>query len=214
MTSEQIVKDNLNLIFKIASYFYGAEKEDLVQAGMFGLLKAHKKFDPNCGAKFSTYAYDYIYGEMYLVASKKTIKINKDTLKLYKYIEKTRYEEAQKLGYIPNNFEVAKIMNMNASTIDFACMSAAAILSTDDQSDNERSVYETLSASESTNVDDKILLEDSLKHLSENEQKVIRQRYYKDKTQSDAAKSLNMSQVMISRLEKKGLEKMRKYINA
>lgn len=213
MTNEQLVKENLNLIYKMASKFYGAEKEDLVQAGMLGLVKAYKKYNQNSEAKFSSYAYEYIYGEMYLVASKKTIKINKETLKMYRKLEKTRYEIAQKIGRIPTNNELSEYLSIPVETIDYACMSASAIICADDESKEERSLYETIATEEKVSTDDKILINQSLENLTIDEKNVIKQRYYKDKTQSEIARSLNMTQVMVSRLEKKGIEKMKRYIS-
>lgn len=212
MTTEILVKENMNLIYKIAQSFYGVEKEDLVQAGIIGLLKAYKRYEQNKETKFSSYAYFDIYGEMHELASKKMIKINKDTLKMYKIIEKTRYEEAQRIGKIPTNDEIAKILNMPKETIDYACMSASIILSTDEESENVRNICEVVSEEVKVTNDDRILLKDSLDNLTIDEKNVIEERYYRDKTQSDTARSLNMTQVMVSRLEKKGIEKMKSYM--
>lgn len=213
MNTESLVKENMNLIYKIAQSFYGVDKEDLVQAGVIGLLKAYSRYQDNKETKFSTYAYFDIYGEMHELASKKIIKINKDTLKMYKIIEKTRYEEAQKIGKIPTNEELSHILNLPKDTIDFACMSASVIMSTDEENTNARNVYETVSEEERVSLDDKILLKESLDSLTIDEKNVIEERYYQDKTQSDVAKKFNMTQVMVSRLEKKGIEKMRTYVN-
>ncbi|MFI3260937.1 MAG: sigma-70 family RNA polymerase sigma factor [bacterium] len=210
---EDIVNENMKLIFKIATYFYGVEREDLLQAGKLGLVKAFNKYDSNSGAKFSTYAYEYIYGEMYQVACRKTLKINKDTLRLYKLIEKIRYEDTQILGYIPNNEYIASKLEMDIQTIDYACMSANTLISMDDETSSYRDMHEVICDNNTINVDDKILLEDSLEKLTNEEKDVIRKRYYFDKTQSELAREFNMSQVKISRIEKKGLEKMRVLIS-
>lgn len=214
MTSESIVEDNIKLIYKIANSFYGVSKEDLVQAGMLGILKAYKNYDSKGGAKFSTYAYEYIYGEMYLIANKKAIKVNTNTLRLYKKLEKIRYEEAQKIGRIPSNEELSLIMNIDIETINYACMSAVAILSVDDDKEDIKNMHEVLYKEDSITLDDKILLEDSLNSLTSEEKEVIKKRYYEDQTQNSVAKDLNMTQVKICRMEKQGLAKMKKYIKS
>ena len=75
MISNDVVKDNAKLIYKIATKFYGTDKEDLYQAGMLGLMKAYKNYNLDSEAKFSTFAYKYIFGEMFVVANKKNIKV-------------------------------------------------------------------------------------------------------------------------------------------
>lgn len=211
MNYEQIVRDNEKMIWKIASHFYGIDKEDLFQAGIVGLLKALKKYKSNGITKFSTYAHDYIFGEMYLLASNKNIKISKDILKLYKKIESTRYILAQKLNKVPSNLELSEFLGLSLDDIDMACNSANIIMSLDSREDEDRSLYETVS-DKVEDVDTKILLNDSMAVLNEDEKDIIRKRYYEDLTQSEVAKKLNMTQVMVSRYEKKSIDKMRNYL--
>lgn len=211
MNYEQIVRDNEKMIWKIASHFYGIDKEDLFQAGIVGLLKALKKYKSNGITKFSTYAHDYIFGEMYLLASNKNIKISKDILKLYKKIESTRYILAQKLNKVPSNLELSEFLGLPLDDIDMACSSANIIMSLDSKEDEDRSLYESIS-DKVEDVDTKILLSDSMAVLSEDEKDIIKKRYYEDLTQSEVAKKLNMTQVMVSRYEKKGIDKMRNYL--
>jgi len=208
---EQVVRDNEKMIWKIASHFYGIDKEDLFQAGIVGLLKALKKYKSNGITKFSTYAHDYIFGEMYLLASNKNIKISKDILKLYKKIESTRYILAQKLNKVPSNLELSEFLGLPLDDIDMACSSANIIMSLDSKEDEDRSLYESIS-DKVEDVDTKILLSDSMAVLNEDEKDIIRKRYYEDLTQSEVAKKLNMTQVMVSRYEKKGIDKMRNYL--
>ena len=211
MNYEQIVRDNEKMIWKIASHFYGIDKEDLFQAGIVGLLNALKKYKSNGITKFSTYAHDYIFGEMYLLASNKNIKISKDILKLYKKIESTRYILAQKLNKVPSNLELSEFLGLPLDDIDMACSSANIIMSLDSKEDEDRSLYESIS-DKVEDVDTKILLSDSMAVLSEDEKDIIKKRYYEDLTQSEVAKKLNMTQVMVSRYEKKGIDKMRNYL--
>ena len=78
---EQIIKLHEKLIYKIATKFYEAPKEDLYQAGVIGIIKAYNNYVPTENSKFTTYAYNYIFGEMYEFANNlRTIKLNKKPL--------------------------------------------------------------------------------------------------------------------------------------
>lgn len=211
MDYEKIVKENERMIWKIASHFYGVDKEDLFQAGIVGLLKALKKYRNNGVTKFSTYAHDYIFGEMYLLANNKNIKVSKDILKLYKKIESARYILAQKIHKIPSNLELSEFLGLSLEDVNMACSSANIIMSLDSKEEDEMSIYETLSSKEE-DLDTRILLSDSMSVLEDSEKDIIRSRYFEDLTQSEIAKKLNMTQVMVSRYEKKGINKMRDYL--
>lgn len=210
MSVEEIIRGNSNLIYKIATSFYNVEKEDLYQAGVLGLLKAYKNFKDNGETKFSSYAYDYIYGEMHTLVSNRNIKISKDILKLYRAIEKCRSALCQKLGHVPSNSEIASFLEMEESKIDEAIMAGNQIMSLDD--DEMASLYDVIPSSNKSNIDDEILISESLEMLSKDEQDIIKARYYEDMTQSEVAKKLAMTQVMVSRYEKKGLAKMQAFM--
>jgi len=208
---EQILKDNEKMIWKLASHFYGVDKNDLYQAGVVGLLKALKNYKNNGTTKFSTYAHDYIFGEMYILASNKDIKISKDILRLYKKIEETRYHLAQKLAKIPSNLELSEFLGLSLDDVELACMSANTIMSLDADNEDSRSAYECIRAKE-IDTDTKILIDDSFAVLNDDEKNIIRSRYFEDLTQQEVARKLNMTQVMVSRYEKKGITKMRDYL--
>ncbi len=209
MTTNDLIKNNMGLIQKIANKFYNMEKEDLIQVGIIGLIKAYQNYQDNNEAKFSTYAYSYIFGEMYnLVNNNRNFKISKDLLKIYKLVEKTRYEMAQKLGYIPNNEEVALFLELDVNLVSDALNSCQSMMSLDDEA-KEINLYEVIPDKNRENIDLKIDIDNSLKALNNAEEAIIKYRYFDDLTQSETAKKLNMTQVMVSRYEKKGLEKMR-----
>lgn len=211
MKYEQILKDNEKMIWKLTNHFYGVDKNDLYQAGVVGLLKALKNYKKNGTTKFSTYAHDYIFGEMYALASNKDLKISKDILKLYKKIEETRYILAQKIAKIPSNLELAEFLGINLEDIEMACNSANCLMSLDDHAKDSRSAYECIKAKE-IDPDTKILINDSFAVLNDDEKNIIKSRYYEDLTQQEVARKLNMTQVMVSRYEKKGINKMREYL--
>ena len=210
MTKEQIINENAGLIYEIAKKFYGYPKEDLFQAGVLGLLKAFKNYDPSYGAKFSSFAYTSIYGEMYLLVNNRSMKINRDVLNLYKLIEQTRFSLAQKIGHVPNYNEVANFLEMDPIKIYDAVIAGQAVMSLD--SAENAPLYDIIKKEEKTSLDDKLFLDEGLSVLSEDEKNIIKSRYFDDLTQSEVARKLRMTQVMVSRYEKKGIQKMREHM--
>lgn len=209
MTTNELIEAHMGLIKKIANKFYNVSREDLIQVGVIGLLKAYQNFRDTSEAKFSTYAYPYIFGEMYqLVNSNKDIKVSKELLKLYKVVEKTRYELAQRLHYVPSDKEVAQFLEMDYDLVREAVLCSSAMISLDDEA-SELNLHEVIADKHPINVDLKIDIDDSFKVLDSCEKEIIKARYYDDLTQSEVAKKLNMTQVMVSRYEKKSLEKMK-----
>ncbi len=211
MEYEKVLKNQEKMIWKMANHFYGVDKNDLYQAGVVGLLKALKKYKPESDAKFSSYAHDYIFGEMYMLACNRNLKVSKDLLQLYKKIETARYTLAQSLGKLPSNLELSEVLGLSKDDIDMACMSASLVMSLDSPKEEDRSIYESIG--KSMDLDTKILVDNSFEVLSNEERNIIKSRYYEDLTQSEVAKKLNMTQVMVSRYEKRSLEKMRKYLS-
>ncbi len=208
MTTNELILSHMGLIKKIANKFYNSSKEDLIQVGVIGLLKAYQNFKDG-NAKFSTYAYPYIFGEMYqLVNSNRDIKVSRDMLKLYKVIEKTRYELAQRLNYVPSDTEVAQFLEIDNALVSEAVLSSTSMISLDDEA-SELNLHEVIADKHQVNVDLKMDIDDSFKILDSCERKIIKARYYEDLTQSEVAKKLNMTQVMVSRYEKKAMEKMK-----
>ncbi|MEG0794318.1 MAG: sigma-70 family RNA polymerase sigma factor [Bacilli bacterium] len=212
MNNEQLIMENAGLIWKIANRFYNVDKKDLFQAGALGILKAYRNYKENGVTKFSTYAYDYIFGEMHILASNKEIKISKDIIKLRNELEKTRYILAQKLCRIPSNMELANFLEMDVEKITLALNSANAVMSLDEESDDARNLYESIAYNESLSQDDLIMLDSSINTLDEVEKDIINSRYYEDLTQTETARKLGLSQVMVSRYEKRSLEKMHDYM--
>lgn len=213
MQTEDIVKMNEWLIRSVASKFYYPDKEELYQAGALGIMKAYQNYKKNGTTKFSTYAYDYVFGEMYqMVYKNQSIKISRDILRSYQRIEMTRSAMAQKLHKIPSNQEVASFLEMDVNLVEQIVTSGSAVMcSLDDVSSDERSYYETIAKEEKVSLDDSLTLQECIESLNPDEKNIIECRYFKDMTQSETAQKLHMTQVMVSRYEKKGLEKMKSY---
>lgn len=192
------------LIRSMASKFYGIDKEDLIQAGFLGLSKAYKNYDDKLGCKFSTYAYHYIYGEMYeTVNGNKPIKLRKDIIHIYKSVLKTREILSQKYGKEVDYDTVCKYLNIDFNLFLDILNSISATVDID---------YVELKSKDKSNLDDLIMLRDSLESLNDMERNVIKSRYMSDLSQDETAKVLGISQVSVSRIEKSAKEKIKKYV--
>ena len=212
MTSEQLIKEHLPLIKHIALNFYQSSFEDLLQAGAIGVLKAYKKFRQNGNTKFSTYAYDYIFGEMYdFVMKDRKIKISKDLVRLAKKVELAKNMLSLKENRVPNYEELGSFLQMTPFEIKEALDVHQKFISLDDTLEEERSLYETIPIPEKVSLEDKIFLQEGIEQLPKKKKKIIQYRYFKDLSQSETAKRLGMTQVMVSRYEKKSLKRLKEY---
>ncbi len=212
------MKNNLlekydKLIWYVANKFYGVDKYDLYQTGVKALIEAEKRFQSDKGAKFSSYAYSYIYGEMYKLANNHMLKVSRDLLKLKNAIEKTRDLLTQKNGEIPTLAEISKVLGYSPEEIKMAIDCLNPVCSMDDESLETRNLYEVVPDANGLDIDNKILVEESLNTLNPMEQEIIKKRYYEDLTQSETAEKLGISQVKVSRYETRSLVKMRDFIN-
>jgi len=207
-----LIISNERLIYSICNYFknYGS-KEDLYQAGCLGLISAYKKYNPNVNCKFTTYAYPYILGEMRkLVREDKGMKISREITKLNLKIEKAYILLTQKLMKEPSTLEIANYLEIPEYYVSEAILSLNKIKSIDEPVNSEgRELTLQEVIGKSNNIDDLILLRESLKNLTEEERTLINNRYVNDYTQSETSKIIGMSQVQVSRKEHKVLEKLK-----
>ena len=201
------------LIKSIASNFYGVEYNDLYQAGVLGLIQAYKNYKSDGKTKFSSYAYKYIFGEMYnYMLSAKALKQNRDLLKLTKLIEKTNVYLTQSLGKVPTTLEIAKYLNIDPNLINMAISSTYSILSLDSELDNDSSLYNTIKDDKENKLD-YLDLKWSVDNLEEPYKSIIKLRYFNDYTQQEVAKKLKLTQVMVSRYEKKSLNELYQHLH-
>lgn len=191
----------------------GVEYDDLYQLGCIGLLKAIKNFSAEFGVKFSTYAVPMIMGEIkrYL-RDDGYIKVSRSTktlaCKIAYFVDGIKNTE----GRSPTIEEIAANFGMEPQEVVFTMDSSKQPVSIYDKGDDDQgqALFEKLTDGDETDATiDKMIIKESIKKLDERERKIIIMRYYKDKTQSEVAKELNVSQVQISRLETKIIEKLR-----
>ena len=216
----KLVEENQGLIWNIAKRFLGRgyDKEDIYQIGCMGFIKSIRRFDASYNVKLSTYAVPYIMGEIKkFLRDDGPIKVSRSLKELnIKIIELQR--EYQKQGKEISVIELSKILRMPKEEIILAMESAQQTESieytnyTNQKSDKSLSLLETLSTNkdEATAIVNKVTIQKIIQNLKKREKEIILLRFYKDKTQTEVAKILGISQVQVSRIEKKVLTNIKK----
>ena len=216
----KLVEENQGLIWNIAKRFLGRgyEKEELYQIACIGYIKAIRRFDASFEVKLSTYAVPYILGEIKkFLRDDGPIKVSRSLKELNTKINEMQ-NEYTKLGKELSLEEVSKVLKVPKEEIVLAIESSKQVESIENstcinnKSNKELSLIDTISTNkdEANIITNKIVVQKLINKLDEREKKIILLRFFKDKTQSDVAKILGISQVQVSRIEKKILEGMRK----
>lgn len=219
---ERLINCNLKLIFNLIQRFAhrGYELEDLFQIGTIGLIKAIDKFDFSYGVKFSTYAVPMIIGEIRrFLRDDHPIKVPRSYKELVYKINRSREKLALELKREPTISELANDIGVDSEEIITALeavQSPASIHDTLYQDDSDPIyVLDQLPLEKDPNPIwfEKIALKEVLDKLPEREKHVLLMRFFEDKTQSEIAKIMNLSQVQISRIEKAALHRLRQILN-
>lgn len=215
-----LVEKNSGLVWSIVKRFSGRghSTEDLYQIGCIGLIKAIQRFDANYNAKLSTYAVPYIIGEIKrFIRDDGPIKVSRSIKELAMKIIELQRENLNKTGKELQINELAKILGIEKENIVVAMDAIRRPESIDEEIYDEVG-GETKASRISTNKDEtektinKICVQELIEELNEDEKQIILLRYYKGKTQSEVAQRLKISQVQVSRIEKRTLLKMRSKI--
>ncbi len=219
---ETLVLHNLGLVRSMTNRFNnrGYDKEDLFQLGCIGLIKAIKKFDISYGVRFSTYAVPMIVGEIKrFLRDDGIIKVSRSLKQTAAKAKMTRERLFKELGREVTIQEIAEELKIEKEEIIMALESSTYpeylfdIIYQDDGSPiyliDKISKDETLSDSDTI---DRIMLQDTLSKLEPRERQIIVLRYFQDKTQTEISKLLGISQVQVSRIEKKVLQIMKEII--
>ena len=216
---EQLVEENVGLIWCVVKRFYGRglENEDLFQIGSIGLLKAIDKFDLSYDVKFSTYAVPMISGEIKrFLRDDGMIKVSRILKELSYKIFQTREKLLDLLGREPTIEELAEKMQIDKEEIVEALEAGSEVESIykpiHQKEGNEIRLMDKLEEKEhrEEKILDHMLLQQLLGTLEKEERTLIYMRYFQDKTQSQVGKELGISQVQVSRMEKKIMENLRK----
>ena len=219
---EQLVQKNIGLVKSIVSRYTarGVEKEDLIQIGMIGLIKAIDNFDTTYEVRFSTYAVPMIAGEIRrFLRDNGAIKVSRSIKDHRVAVNRSRERLIEKLGREPTIHEIAEDVGLSMEDILLAVNSGQEVASLQQMiyEGDGRSIrlMDRLSAhsGEGDASLDRMMLADSLSALEQRERELIVLRFYYDQTQSQIAKRMGVSQVQVSRLEKRILRKMKMYIS-
>lgn len=197
----------------------GIEYDDLFQLGSMGFIKAVKNFDTSFNVKFSTYVVPMIIGEIKrFMRDDGTIKVSRSikstNVQINRYIESYMKENGDK----PSIEQIAKHFEMDSQEIVFVMDSARMPISLytpfeDGENKSLLLIDRYVQDNSGEEMFENIALKDALKNLEERDKMIILMRYFRDKTQSEIAKELNISQVQVSRLEMKILNKMREKLS-
>ena len=218
---DKVYEENIGLIYSVVKRFAGrgVEAEDLFQIGSIGLLKAVDKFDTSFEVKFSTYAVPMIIGEIrrYL-RDTGIIKVSRSLKESQYRVFKIREDLEKKLGREPSVTELAEAAEISLEELNMVLEAGAEV----------ESLHKTIYQGEGTELSlldkipekenrqekllDKGLLEELLGRLEAEERKLIYMRYFQDMTQTEIARQLHISQVQVSRMEKRILKKLKKLL--
>lgn len=219
----QLVEENIGLIWCVVKRFMGRgiDSEDLFQIGSIGLLKAIDKFDFSFQVKFSTYAVPMISGEIQrFIRDDGMIKVSRSLKEIsYKaFLAKEKFIEQMQRE--PTLEELASCMKLEKEELVLALEANAEVESLHkplyQKDGNEIELLEKIEETDNQEerVVNRLLLNQMIDHLGKDERRLIYLRYFENKTQSEIGKILGISQVQVSRTEKKILEKMRMFLAA
>ena len=216
---EELINGNLKLVLSILKKYNNRcdNMDDLFQVGCIGLIKAIDNFDLNFDVKFSTYAVPLIIGEC-----KRSLRDN-NSLRIARSIKDNAYkimkikdEIIKKEGREPNIKELKKLTGLDEYEISLAIDSTKEPMSMFEAiyNDGGDTIYleDQIGSIENYTKEDYISLKEALKQIKEKERYILVQRYIIGKTQSELASELSISQAQISRLEKSGIDNIKKLI--
>ena len=210
---EEMIRENAGLIWSIVRRYYGrgAEPEDLYQLGCLGFLKAIRGFDLQYGTQFSTYAVPKIAGEIRrFLRDDGAVKVGRGLREQALLILSTRERLLHDLGREPTLSELAEATGLSAEEIAMAELAAAAPESLQQETAEGLTLESTLhDGSSEEDMVEKIALRSAIDALPDQEKQTILLRFFKGLTQAQTARILKVSQVQISRLERRALERLR-----
>lgn len=217
---ERLIRQNNGLIWSIVKRFYGRgyDAEDLYQIGCMGFIKSIKRFDTTFEVKLSTYCVPYILGEIKrFIRDDGPIKISRSIKDLAIKIKELQKEYSKK-GKDISIEQIAKELKLSKEDIIFAMESSntvesfeANIMKDSSSDDKKISLIDRIATdkNEEEVITNKLVLQDIIEKLENKEKEVILLRFFKEKTQTEVAKILGITQVQVSRIERKTLARMK-----
>ncbi len=216
---ESLVNENAGLIKSVGKRFLhrGLEADDIFQLGAIGLIKCIRKFDLSYDVKLSTYAVPMIAGEIKrFLRDNGQIKVSRSLKELALKVNRASESLSKTLGREPVLGEIAKELGVLEEDIVMAVEASREIESLDadifhGDSRGIKAIDKIAQYDDSDRIDDRVILRQALEELDEREREIIRMRYYEDKTQTEVSEKIGVSQVQVSRLEKRILKSIRKH---
>ena len=214
---ERLINCNLRLVFNLVQRFAnrGYEVEDLFQIGTIGLIKSIDKFNLAYNVKFSTYAVPMIIGEIRrFLRDDNPVKVSRSLKENAYKINKARESLTRELGREPTFQEISNLLGLTVdemiSSLE-AVQLPASINETlyQDDGDPIYLIDQLSNSKDEINWFDKIALKEILHKLSEKEREIILMRFFQDKTQTEVAKTVGLSQVQVSRIERQALKRFK-----
>ena len=220
----KLLEDNNGLIWSIVRRFNGRgyEIEDLYQIGSIGFIKAIQRFDTSFEVRLSTYAVPYILGEIKrFIRDDGPIKVSRSIKELNVKIVELQKEYFNKNGRDITLDEISRELKISKEEITMALDSARPVDSienakyTDSKTDKTVSILEQISTGkdEQTEITNRIAIKNLINELDDKEKEIIMLRYYKQKTQMQVSKIMGITQVQVSRIERKVLDNMRRKLS-
>jgi len=221
---EELVENNIGLVRSVAARFRdrGVEYEDLIQIGSIGIIKAIKSFDTSFGTAFSTYAVPMIIGEIKrFLRDDSMIKVSRDTKKRGINIMRVKEDFKQEHGREPQTSELAELMQLSCEEIIYALDAISPVYSLQDggfinqNSGDGENTLEYFISDETDEIEaatNRIALREALDTLPSMQRELIMLRYFKNLSQQQVAKVLGITQVKVSREEKKIFQKLKEIL--
>ncbi len=211
---ERLLIDNSGLIWSVARRYYGrgVDPEDLYQLGCLGFLKAIRGFDTEYGTQFSTYAVPKIAGEIRrFLRDDGAVKVSRGTKERAASLRLKRQELSQRLGREPTVGELAEATGLEPEDIAAADTAVLTVASLQGESGEDGFSLEAVLGDEGIEDElvEKLTLRQAIDALPERERMVILLRFYKNLTQDRVSKVLGVSQVQVSRIERRAVAKLR-----
>ena len=203
----EVLIQNQNLIRSLANRYDYRLRDDLFQAGVMGMIDAYNHYDPNRNTKFSSYAYPYVLGEMKKwLREDRTIRVSRDVIYLCSRIEKAKDVLRQRLRREPLLNELSLFLEIDEDKIVEALQINYYIKSIDEpinEEGRELTIKDVVSEKEVYDKLDLISLRDELSMLAPKDKEILERRYFEERTQCETAAIMGLSQVDVSRKEKK-----------
>ncbi|MFC4022886.1 RNA polymerase sporulation sigma factor SigF [Oceanobacillus longus] len=215
-----LVEKNIRLVWSVVQRFInrGYDPDDLFQIGSIGLIKSIDKFDLSYDVRFSTYAVPMIIGEIQrFIRDDGSVKVSRSLKETGNKIRRKRDELTKEYGRSPTVTELANALEISPEEVvhaQEAAKSPQSIYETVFENDGDPITLLDQIADQDSKWFDKLTLQEAIRSLTERERLIVYLRYYKDQTQTEVADRLGISQVQVSRLEKKILEDMKKNMDS